>query len=96
MNTAIQKVQDALVQERKQADNLTMIRAEVELGRRVLTEARQLFERGLSDYLPVLNALTNVISLERSSLQAQRLLLMYRIQLYHALGGTWSRAATKL
>jgi outer membrane protein TolC len=95
-NNAIQRVQDALVQEQKQADNLRTLRAQVELGRRVLAEARQLFEQGLSDYLPVLTALANVSNLEKASLQAQRLLLSYRVQLYHALGGTWSKAATKL
>jgi outer membrane protein TolC len=94
-NNAIQRVQDALIQEQKQADQLDTLRAQVDLGRRVLQEARQLFEQGLSDYLPVLTALANQSNLERAALQAQRLLLSYRIQLYHALGGTWSAVATK-
>jgi outer membrane protein TolC len=94
--TALQRVQDALIQEHKQAEHLRTLHAEVDLGRRVLHEARQLFEQGLSDYLPVLTALGNLSSLERSALQAQRLLLSYRIQLYHALGGTWSDAVTRL
>ena len=94
--SAVQRVQEALVQEHKQADHLRTLHTQVELGRRVLVEARQLFEQGLSDYLPVLAALANVSNLERASLQAQRLLLSYRVQLYHAIGGTWSKAATKL
>jgi outer membrane protein TolC len=96
LKTAVKRVQDALVQEHKQADNLRVLRAQVDLGRRVLLEARQLFEQGQSDYLPVLTALANLSNLERGSIQAQRLLLSYRIQLYHALGGTWSKAATEL
>jgi outer membrane protein TolC len=95
-NTAIQRVQDAVIQERKQAENLRMLREQLDHARRVLSEARQLFEQGLSDYLPVLTALNGVFALERASLQAQRLLLAYRIQLYHALGGAWSKAATRL
>jgi outer membrane protein TolC len=95
-NTAVQRVQDSLVQEQKQADNLRTLRDQVALGRRVLQEARLLFEQGTSDYLPVLTALANLSNLERSSIQAQRLLLSYRVQLYHALGGTWSKAATQL
>ena len=95
-DSAVQRVQDSLIQEHKQADNLRTLRAQVDLGRRVLQEARQLFEQGLSDYLPVLTALANLSNLERSAVQAQRLLLSYRVQLYHALGGTWSQAATKL
>jgi outer membrane protein TolC len=96
LNTAVQRVQDALLQEQKQASNLQTLRAEVALGQLVLREARQLFEQGLADYLPVLNALVNLSNLERSSIQAQRLLLSYRVQLYRALGGTWSQTATQV
>ncbi|MGH7294626.1 MAG: TolC family protein, partial [Polyangiaceae bacterium] len=95
-NNALQRVQDALIQERKQADHLRTLREQVDLGRRVLGEARQLFEQGLSDYLPVLTALNSLSNLERASIQAQRLLLSYRVQLYHALGGTWSASTTNL
>jgi outer membrane protein TolC len=95
-NTALQQVQDALVQEQRQAENLRTLQAQVDLGRSVLREARQLFEQGLSDYLPVLTALTSLSNLERAAIQAQRLLLSYRVQLYHALGGTWSAAAAEL
>ena len=95
-NTAIQKVQDALVQEAKQADHVRTVKSQVELARHVLVEARQLFEQGLSDYLPVLQALNALLTLERASLSAQRLLLSYRATLYHSLGGTWSKAVTHL
>jgi outer membrane protein TolC len=95
LHDAIQRVQDALIQERQQAEHLQALRTQVDLGRRVLVEARQLFEQGLSDYLPVLTALANLSSLERAALQAQKLLLSYRIQLYFALGGTWTKAATR-
>jgi outer membrane protein TolC len=94
--SAVQRVQEALVQEQKQTDHLKAVRAQVDLARRVLTEARQLFEQGLSDYLPVLTALASLSNLERASIQAQRLLLSYRVQLYHALGGNWSASATKM
>ncbi|HKP56519.1 MAG TPA: TolC family protein [Polyangiales bacterium] len=93
-NEAIQRVQDALLQEQKQTAHVITLRSEVELGERVLSEARELFERGVSDYLPVLAALSNLSNLERASLQARRQLLSYRTQLYFALGGTWSKAAT--
>jgi outer membrane protein TolC len=96
LKTAIGRVQDALLQEKSQAESLRSLRAQVELGRRLLEEARQLFEQGQSDYLPVLTALANLAALERDALRAQRLLLSYRVQLYRALGGTWSYAVTKL
>lgn len=92
---AVRRVQDAQIQESKQADNVRTLRAEVELGRKVLGEARQLFEQGLSDYLAVLSALGNLSELERTLIQAQRIHLSYRIQLYRALGGTWSKATVE-
>lgn len=96
LKTAIGRVQDALLQEQSQAESLQSLRAQVELGRRLLEEARRLFEQGQSDYLPVLTALASLSALERDGLRAQRLLLSYRVQLYRALGGTWSYDVTKL
>ena len=94
IKAAVGRVQDALLQEKYQTDSLRSLRAQIELGRRLLDEARRLFEQGQSDYLAVLNALASLASLERSGLQAQRQLLSYRIQLYRALGGTWSYDVT--
>ena len=96
LKTAIGRVQDALLQENSQAESLRSLHAQVELGRRLLEEARRLFEQGQSDYLPVLTALANLAALEREGLRAQRLLLSYRVQLYRALGGIWSYDVTKL
>lgn len=92
---AVRRVQDARVQEAKQADHVQTLRAEVELGQKVLGEARHLFDQGLSDYLAVLTALGNLSDLERALIQAQRLQLSYRIQLYRALGGSWSKATVE-
>jgi outer membrane protein TolC len=96
LKTAIGRIQDALLQEKTQAESLRSLRAQIELGRRLLEEARRLFEQGQSDYLPVLTALANLAGLQRDGLRAQRLLLSYRVQLYRALGGTWSYDVTKL
>jgi outer membrane protein TolC len=96
IKTAVGRVQDALLQENSQAESLRSLRGQIDLGRRVLEEARRLFEQGQSDYLPVLNALSSLAALERNGLQAQRLLLSYRVQLYRALGGNWSCDVTKL
>lgn len=96
LKTAIGRVQDALLQERSQAESLRSLRAQVELGGRLLQEARQLFLQGGSDYLPVVTAFANLAALERDALRAQRLLLSYRVQLYRALGGNWSHAVSEL
>ncbi|MFY1829949.1 TolC family protein [Myxococcus fulvus] len=94
LNTAIGRVQDAVVQEETGATSLRALRAQVQLGQQLLDEARRLFEQGRSDYLTVLSALTNLVGLERASLQAQRLLLNHRVAVYRSLGGTWSRDVT--
>jgi multidrug efflux system outer membrane protein len=96
IRTAVGRVQDAVLQESSQAESLRSLRGQIELGRRLLAEARRLFEQGQSDYLPVLTALASLASLEREGLRAQRLLLSYRVQLYRALGGNWSYDVTKL
>ena len=96
IKAAVGRVQDALLQEKSQAESLESLRGQVELGRKLLEEARRLFEQGQSDYLPVLTALSNLSSLERDALRARRLLLNYRVQLYRALGGNWSYDVTKL
>jgi outer membrane protein TolC len=96
VKTAIGRVQDALLQETTQAESLRSLRAQIELGRRLLAEARRLFEQGQSDYLPVLTSLASLAGLERDGLRAQRLLLSYRVRLYRALGGNWSYDVTRL
>ena len=93
---AVRRVQDAQIQETKQAANVKTLHAEVALGRQVLAEARQLYEQGLSDYLAVLTALSNLSELEHAAILAERLLISYRIELYRALGGTWSRAVVEM
>jgi outer membrane protein TolC len=94
MRTAIARVQDAVIQENNQTTSLRSLRTQVELGGRVLAEARRLFEQGQSDYLAVLTALTNQTDLQRAALLAHRLLLNDRVELYRSLGGTWSYDVT--
>ena len=93
---AVRRVQDAQVQEAKQTDNVKTLQAEVELGKKVLAEARQIYEQGSSDYLAVLTALSNLSELENTLILARRILLSYRIELYRALGGTWSRSVVEV
>jgi outer membrane protein TolC len=93
---AVRRVQDAQIQEARQTTNVKTLRAEVALGKQVLDEARQLYEQGLSDYLAVLTANANLSDLERALILSERLLLSYRIELYRALGGTWSRSIVEI
>ena len=87
--TAIQEVENALVLESRQREYITALKAQSEAAHATHREALGRYQKGLSDYLPVLSALTNAQSLERSLVQAEHDLLMYRVQLHLALGGSW-------
>ena len=88
--TAFQEVEDALVQEAQQQKRLYELDKQVALSKETLAQARTRYLNGLSDYLPVLTALTGLQQLEQSQLAARRGLLSFRIQLYRALGGGWT------
>jgi len=96
MKTVVGRVQDAMINETNQATSLKNLRAQVELGDKVLAEARRLFEQGQTDFLPVLTALNSLVDLQRAALNAQRLMINDRVELYRSLGGTWSYDITTL
>jgi NodT family efflux transporter outer membrane factor (OMF) lipoprotein len=85
--TAIREVEDALVQEQQQRKNLAQIEARLKVLNDFVedTQARSL--EGVSDYLPVLNAVAAVQAAQQAQLSARRQLISYRIQLYRAVGG---------
>ncbi len=87
--TAMREVEDALVNELHQAAYVKALSKELEAAHASHEEALARYLKGLNDYLPVLNAVTNVQALERNLVQARRNRLAYRVQLHRALGGTW-------
>lgn len=88
--TAIKEVEDALISEEKQKQHILALKAETDAARHAFDEAVARYRKGLSDYLPVLTQLLSLQSLERDMIQRQAELLVYRINLYRALGGTWT------
>lgn len=84
---AVADVETTLYQIAKQKDYL----ARLEDRRRILSETtdktRAVYQEGLSDYLPVLDALQDLRAVERSVLEEERDLALLHIQLYRALGG---------
>jgi outer membrane protein, multidrug efflux system len=87
--TAVREVEDALVLERRQREYIAALEAQYETARNTHREALTRYQKGLTDYLPVLTALTAAQSLERSLVQARHDLLVYRVRLHLALGGSW-------
>jgi len=88
---AVREVEDALAQEEQEGVFLRNLDTRVGLAESTLTEARQRYVNGLSDYLPVLTALEALQRLQRDRLSAQRRLISYRIQLCRAVGGVWPK-----
>jgi NodT family efflux transporter outer membrane factor (OMF) lipoprotein len=87
--TAVREVEDALVSETKQRKHIEALRQVNATARRALEEAGVRYRNGLNDYLPVLTQLLAVQGLERDLIRAQADLLVTRVQLHRALGGTW-------
>jgi len=84
---ALREAEDALAQNKYQADKIAAIADQLEASRDALGQAQISYANGSSDYLSVLNGLLNVQSLERQLVQARRDLSLYRVALYRALGG---------
>jgi len=87
--TALGEVEDALVQERRQADNVVDVEAQLALATLAHDEARVRYANGLATYLDVLTTERTLQQVEQALLQARRQLLTYRVQLHRALGGSW-------
>ena len=86
--TAIEEVENALWQERHQKELLKALEGQVSIARSNLSETRNRYSQGLTDYLPVLTALQSLQLLERDILSRQRELISIRILLYRAVGGS--------
>lgn len=87
--TALGEVQDALSNEYAQAERLEFLQHQLELSTLSRKQALNRYGRGQESYLRVLFAMDRQESLMRSVVQAKYQLLVYRVQLYRALGGDW-------
>ena len=67
------------------------MKLQMEAAKKALDEARTRYLKGISDYLPVLTQLLSVQGLERDPIEQQTQQILYRVGLYRALGGTWTK-----
>lgn len=90
--SAIVEVDSAIEQEKQQVVYVTGLEQQVEVANAALQDAQARYREGLSEqgFLQVLTALQTQQRAELSLLSAERQLISYRIQLYRALGGTWT------
>ncbi len=88
---AWQEVESILLLERKLEERLVLVERQLLSAQRLLTESRNRFSQGLTDYLPVFTSLNIVQNLERQIISARRDVLSARVGLHRALGGPVSR-----
>jgi len=88
--TAVLEVENGLVREEKTRENITGIEKQLEAAQTALNEAGYRYTNGLIDYLPVLTQLLSVQNLELDLAAAKTNLLIARIDLYRAIGATWT------
>ncbi len=91
--TAISEVESALAQERQQMAYVQSIDRQFTTAQQVVERVRDSYLGGQSDYLNVLDAQTTVQQLELQQLEAHRVLIGYRVDLYRALAGGWAATA---
>jgi outer membrane protein TolC len=90
--TALVEVEDALSGEIHQRAWLGSLNKQLETARLALQEATNRYQKGLSDFLPLLREQLNVQGLEREIIKQQAQLIIARISLHRSLGGTWTES----
>jgi len=85
--SALFDVETALLEERKNEEHLRLVEQQLVTAQRLLTEARNRFSQGLTDYLPVFTSLAIVQNLERDVVSSRRSVLSARVGLHRAMGG---------
>ncbi|MCH2138704.1 MAG: efflux transporter outer membrane subunit [Phycisphaerales bacterium] len=87
--TATREVDDALEREQWQDALLIEIEKQIRIAQAQLAEAHLQYADGLAEYLDVINAVQVLQGLQRQHVEARRQRLVYRANLYLALGGDW-------
>ncbi len=87
---ALREVGDALIGVRTSKGELAAQRLQVQALRRALQLAERRYENGLSSYLEVLDTQRSLFDAEIAVSQTERQYLVSAVQLYKAIGGTWT------
>ncbi|MFO7897965.1 MAG: TolC family protein [Planctomycetota bacterium] len=87
---ALKEVEDALVQEARQAEYVASVRRQLDLSRRATERTLDSYIKGPLDFTRYLTTLLEHQRLQRTVLQARRRRVQYRIDLYRALAQSWA------
>ena len=86
---SLEETEDALVAYGHEKDREEKLAASVEASRQATLLADELYTRGLSDFLSVLDAQRQQLSAEDDLAQSDTLVITNLVALYKALGGGW-------
>ena len=87
--TAVREVEESLTREIKIREHIRLTENQLQAANNALSEARNRYQNGLNDYLPVLTQLLSVQNLEIDLIARKEDLFLTRINLYRSLGGSW-------
>ena len=86
---ALADVENALSAGRREKERDEQLRAAEAQNRDAVDLTRELYSKGLGDYLAVLDAQRELLALQQQLAQSQTSLLLDTVALYKALGGGW-------
>jgi len=86
---ALEEVENAISWETRQREYLESIRKQLDLSDKATKQILENYLKGTVEFTRFLTALLAQQQLERSYLQAQREMVVFRIGLYRSLGGSW-------
>ncbi len=92
--TALEEAGDALTAVRAARDQLAAQETQATALRRALDLATLRYQRGVSNYLEVLDAQRSLFDAQLAEAQAELQELVAAVRLYKALGGSWPEGAT--
>ena len=87
---SLQDVEDALVQEAKQARYVESLETQLTLSREATNRVRDIYSTTGREFLRYLTTLLGYQRLQRTHLSAKRDLVLFRIDLYRSLAGGWA------
>lgn len=92
--TAFSEVEEALVSRQQLLERHRLVKEALDEARATQDTAESRYQRGLADYLTVLDAQRNRYTLEDTLVVVEQEVLANRVTLHRALGGGWDALAT--
>lgn len=92
---AVKDVEDALVREKRSAETQEALTRQLSSSLKALNEALKRYKNGNASYLFVLTALRALHQTEQELTLAKASLLLSRVALHRALGGSWTEPAAQ-